>query len=149
MHKMSYPEAIKEVFEIWHVETMDIRSDSKAEYKNTDYLKADIKKIIEGYEADIIITNPPFNSAIEFVKKALEDVKEDGLVIMLLRLNFLGSKNRNEWLKANMPYEIYVHSKRMSFIDGKGTDSIEYAHFVWKKGYKGVTKLYLLDYNKD
>lgn len=146
---MSYPEAIKKVFPKWQIETFDIRNDSKAKYKNIDYLKTNIKEVIKDYEPQIIFTNPPFNLAMDFIKKAIDDVKEDGLVIMLLRLNFLGSKDRNEWLKDNMPYEIYVHSKRMSFIDGKGTDSIEYAHFVWKKGYKGVTKLYLLDYNKD
>lgn len=45
-----------------------------------------------------------------------------------------------------MPHEIYVHSKRMSFTKNGGTDSVEYAHFVWKKGSKSNTKLFLLDY---
>lgn len=143
-HDMSYPVALKKVFPMWNIETIDIREDSKANYK-TDYLKANIREVIKDYEPEIIFTNPPFNIAMDFVKKAIEDVKHGGYVIMLLRLNFLGSKVRNEWLRKNMPYEIYVHSKRICFSEDGKTDSIEYAHFVWKKGYAGVTKLYLLE----
>lgn len=66
---------------------------------------------------------------------------------MLQRLNFLASKGRNEWFLKNMPLEIYVHSKRMSFTDDGKTDSIEYAHFVWRRGYSGETaRVYLLPY---
>ncbi|MCR1959857.1 hypothetical protein CWE04_11450 [Thomasclavelia cocleata] len=143
---MSYPEAIKKVFPVWNIETLDIRMDSKANFKGVNYLDTDISKILPDYNADIIFTNPPFNLAMDFVKKAMCDVSENGYVIMLLRLNFLGSKDRNIWLRNNMPYEIYVHSKRMSFTKDGGTDSVEYAHFVWKKGYKGITRLHLLEF---
>ena len=34
-----------------------------------------------------------------------------------------------------MPEYIFVHHKRMSFIEGGGTDSVAYAHYVWRKGY--------------
>lgn len=145
-HGMTYPEAINEIIKDCKVKTLDIRPDSRAEYKNIDYLKTDISELIEGYKPNAIFTNPPFNLAMDFIKKALEEVNENGFVIMLLRLNFLGSESRNTWLKNNMPYEIYVHSKRMSFTGDGKTDSIEYAHFIWKKGHKGATKLYLLDY---
>ena len=137
-HIMSYPEVLKN--EDFELVTMDIRQDSLAALKG-DYLVTKFDKSF-----DMIFTNPPFVQALEFLQKALNDVKDDGYVIMLLRLNFLGSRARNEWLKNNMPYEIYVHSKRISFTDDGKTDSIEYAHFVWKKGYKGITKLYLLDF---
>lgn len=137
-HPMSYPEVLKD--ENFELITMDIREDSLAALKG-DYLKTTFDKSF-----DMIFTNPPFVQALEFLEKALNDVKDDGYVIMLLRLNFLGSKARNEWLRNNMPYEIYVHSKRMSFTEDGKTDSIEYAHFVWKKGYKDVTKLYLLNF---
>jgi len=33
-----------------------------------------------------------------------------------------------------MPSYVFVHSKRISFTDNGKTDSIEYAHYVWKKG---------------
>ena len=136
---MSYPEVLDN--ENFKLVTIDSRNDSMAEIVE-DYLD-----ITFDIPFDLIITNPPFALGLDFVQKSLRDVKDGGYVIMLLRLNFFGSKARNEWLKENMPYEVYVHSKRMSFTDNGKTDSIEYAHFVWKKGYKPeCAKLYLLDY---
>ena len=54
---------------------------------------------------------------------------------MLLRLNFLETKARKEFFDKFMPEYIFVHHKRMSFIEGGGTDSVAYAHYVWRKGY--------------
>ena len=34
-----------------------------------------------------------------------------------------------------MPKYCFVHHRRISFTDDRKTDSIEYAHFVWQKGY--------------
>lgn len=136
---MSYPEVLCN--ENFYLVTIDSRDDSMADIIE-DYLD-----ITFDSPFDLIITNPPFALGLDFVQKSLRNVKDGGYVIMLLRLNFFGSKVRNEWLKENMPYEVYVHSKRMSFTDNRKTDSIEYAHFVWKKGYKPeCAKLYLLDY---
>lgn len=141
----SYPDVINDSLTKCDITTLDIREDSRAQYKGVDYLTVDVKDYCKR-RPNIIITNPPFYLAEDFIKKALEDVEKDGYVITLLRLNFLGSQARNKWLLNNMPYEIYVHAKRMSFTaDGK-TDSIEYAHFVFKKGHKEMTRLYLLEY---
>ncbi len=140
----SYPEAFRSLSLVNELYTIDIREDSKATYKE-DYLTFDIKRIQK--EIDIIITNPPFYLAINIIKKALSDVKEGGYVIMLLRLNFFGSDKRNEWLRNNMPKFCFIHAKRMSFVKSGGTDSIEYAHFVWQKeNFKNYTKTYLLKY---
>ena len=145
-HEMSYPSVINKMLLNDHdLITLDIRNDSLAQYKPVDYLKCNILDYVSK-KPQMIISNPPFKNAFEFIQKALDDVCDDGYVVMLLRLNFLGSKVRNEWLRNNMPSEIYVHSKRMSFTDNGKTDSIEYAHFVWRKGYKGVTRLYLLEF---
>jgi hypothetical protein len=75
---------------------------------------------------DYIITNPPFSLAQEFVEKAMGVAD---VTVMLLRLNFLGSQKRAKFLRSNMP-DVYILSKRPSFT-GKGTDSTEYAWFVW------------------
>ena len=129
-HLMSYPVALKQVLkkDTYDLKTIDIREDSLAEIKG-DYLEIQLS-----YKPDIIITNPPFNIARNIIEKALNDVKDGGYVIMLLRLNFLGSKQRFDLWQTNLPKYIYVHHKRMSFQDNSKTDSIEYAHFVWKKG---------------
>lgn len=129
-HSMSYPDVIKEVIGTSNIRTMDIRPDSKAEII-IDYLQYQLE-----YKPDIIITNPPFFLAQEFITKALNDVVNDGYVVMLLRLNFLESKTRKKFFENNMPERIYAHSARMSFVDSGKTDSVAYAHFVWRKGRK-------------
>ena len=126
-HPMSYPKFIEENLG-GKVETIDIREDSLAEVKG-DYLLMDMP-----HEYDIIITNPPFNIAQQIIEKAMKDVQEGGYVIMLLRLNYLGSQQRKAFWEKYPPQRIYVHRKRMTFQDNGGTDSIEYMHCVWQKG---------------
>ena len=126
---MSYPSVIKEEFDPEEMETVDIRLDSLAENKQ-DYLLYQTPK--DFY--DVIITNPPFNLAQEIINKALEDVKEGGYVVMLLRLNFFGSNQRFDFWQKQLPVWAYVHHRRMSFTDDGKTDSIEYIHAVWQKG---------------
>ena len=128
LHDMSYPAVIKRLYN-YDVDTIDIRPDSRAVNKY-DYLEYSLE-----YKPDIIITNPPFNQAIEIIETALDDVKDDGYVIMLLRLNFFGSKVRFPFFQKYMPLFCYVHHERMSFTDDGKTDSIEYCHMVFRKGY--------------
>jgi len=80
-------------------------------------------------ETELIFTNPPFTFAQEFVEYSLERAK---CVVMLLRVNFLGSLKRYDFWKENKPDAMYVLSKRPSFT-GKGTDATEYAWFVWQR----------------
>lgn len=130
-HAMSYPDVLinKYNFDPNLLDTVDVREDSLAATKY-DFLNL---KIVQDY--DLVITNPPFNLAMEFIKKSLNSVQEGGYVVMLLRLNFLGTKLRKPFLQSNMPKWIYVHNRRMSFTDDNKTDSIEYMHAVWQKGY--------------
>jgi hypothetical protein len=91
-HSMSYEQAVPDNIKKYN--SIDIREDSLAELKD-DYLSVQLN-----YKPDIIITNPPFNIAIDIITKALVDVKEGGMVVMLLRLNFFGSKGRKSLLKV-------------------------------------------------
>lgn len=95
--------------------------------EGSDYLEH-----IALWRYDLIITNPPFSLAMEFLQKSLQ---EADTVVYLLRLNFLGSQKRKAFWQANRPSHILVLSKRPSFTGG-GTDSIEYAWFCWDRaGY--------------
>lgn len=125
---MSYPTVIRGAFDPSVLDTMDIREDSLSDIKG-DYLNTPMR----GY--DVIITNPPFYLAKEIIEKALNEVNEGGYVVMLLRLNFLGSKARKQFFETYPPEAIYVHHKRMSFTEDNKTDSVEYAHMVWRKGH--------------
>ncbi|NVJ05026.1 hypothetical protein HUW63_07200 [Myxococcus sp. AM001] len=75
---------------------------------------------------DAVITNPPYLEAMEFVAHCMTLASR---VAMLLRLNFLASNKRNTFMRQHCP-DVYVLPDRPSFT-GKGTDSIEYAWFVW------------------
>lgn len=140
-HGMAYPDAIAKhgKLNVRLLTTIDVREDSLADI-NADYLQC----LTMPHSYDMAITNPPFNLALSIIQKALTDVREGGLVVMLQRLNFFGSEERSTWMKSNMPALTYVHAKRIRFHD-KGAvnpqtgkkltgDSIEYAHFVWQRG---------------
>lgn len=119
------------------------------------------------FNTDIIITNPPFSMALEFLQKSL---READSVFYLLRLNFLGSAKRKAFWNANRPTHTLVLSQRPCFVwvcqgDKKRkikscgaayhpgtttvcecgckvkaqTDSIEYAWFGWDRA--GFCKL--------
>jgi len=75
---------------------------------------------------DVAITNPPFRQAQEFIDACL---KQANIVAMLLRLNYLASKKRWRFMTSNAP-DVFVLPSRPSFT-GAGTDSIEYAWFLW------------------
>ena len=78
---------------------------------------------------DLIITNPPYSLAKEFIERALPLRSNRGAVVMLLRINFLGGQKRARFLRAFTP-SIYVSPRRPSFTGG-GSDATEYAWFVW------------------
>jgi hypothetical protein len=98
---------------------------------------------------DVVLTNPPFSQAQEFVLKALQDGR---IVVMLLRLNWLGTDRRNLFLR-NHPPSIYVLPRRPAFgpnakhiregkLDAKDTDATEYAWFVW--GLEAVPTVHII-----
>lgn len=139
-NEASYISVINRFFEPTKICGIDIREDSKADVI-MDYLECEKENMSDH---DIIISNPPFYLAEEFVRKSLELVKSSGYVVMLLRLNFFGSRKRKEFFEEHMPKYCFIHHKRISFTDG-ATDSIEYAHFVWEKDSKNnYCKTYLI-----
>ena len=67
-------------------------------------------------------------------------------VAFLLRLNFLGGDERADFWRANPAKVVYVLSQRPSFTTDGGTDSTEYALFVWEKGWRGQTALEVISW---
>lgn len=90
---------------------------------------------------DVVMMNPPFRLAKEFIETCLGLAP---VVRALLRLNWLGGDDRNEFMRASKP-SIFVIPNRIPFIREKpeviakdapefkigATDSIEYAWFIW------------------
>ncbi len=85
---------------------------------------------------DLVITNPPFSRAMEFVERALDEVAPGGTVAMLLRLGWLASAQRVRF-HQECPADVYVLAKRPSFTGNGKTDATDYAWFVWGPGRGG------------
>lgn len=62
---------------------------------------------------DLILTNPPFSLAQEFITKALTEART---VIMLQRVNFLGSQARKSFWDKHPPTHLFILSNRPKFI---------------------------------
>lgn len=101
------------------VETFEINN-------GKDYFKTTLLP----HSKDLLVTNPPYYLAFEFVKKG---VKESWCSFWLLRLAFLSSLRRKQFFLDNPLSALIVLSKRPSFRLTGDTDSSDYAWFVWDK----------------
>jgi hypothetical protein len=85
----------------------------------------------------LILTNPPFSLAMEFVELALASQRPHrGTSAFLLRLSWLASSKRAAFHREN-PSDVYVLSRRPSFTGDGKSDSTDYAFFVWGPGPRG------------
>ena len=115
-----------------------------------DFLSDKNNKQWDGY----IITNPPYNKAVEFVEKAMSLIPDGMKVIMFLKVLFLESKKRYDLFKKYPPKTIWVSSSRIlcakngkfkEMVEGGGS-AVAYAWFVFEKGYKGDTIIKWFNY---
>lgn len=92
-----------------------------------------------------IVTNPPFNLAVPFVRKSLE--LTTGKVAMLLKLAFLEGRERAELFAQSPLARVHVFSRRLSFVPGDGARKLEgggmmaFAWLVWDHAHTGKPTL--------
>jgi SAM-dependent methyltransferase len=100
---------------------------TEGDVMNRDFLK----ETFGGDSFDLVIGNPPYSLAMEFVEHSLDlACGRGGTVAMLLRLPWAASQSRAEFHRAR-PADIYVLPKRPSFTPDGKTDATDYAWFVW------------------
>jgi len=76
---------------------------------------ADFLKSVWTLNADMIVMNPPYKIALQFVQRSIEAVeKTSGSVHALLRLGFLASAKRRDFWQHN-PADVMVLSRRPSY----------------------------------
>lgn len=100
-----------------------------------------LEETLDNFEGDII-TNPPYSSGLDFVKRALESVRPGGKVAMFLKVQFLEGQKRGEFFKQTPPRTVYISRSRL-FCAKNGDfarfpdSAIAYAWYVWEKGFTG------------
>jgi hypothetical protein len=125
---------IKKIYPNKHITAIELRKEEENNLKQCsniviidDYLNMNIN-----CKYDIIIGNPPYSIAIEFINTSLNILNNNGIIIFLLRTAFLESKSRYDFWQKNPPSGLYTLSKRPSFT-GHGTDATSYSWFTWDK----------------
>ena len=69
--------------------------------------------LLDDTKRECLVGNPPYSICKAFLSHCLEVSNE---VYMLVRLNFLGSKERREWFRKNSPSALFVLSERPNFV---------------------------------
>jgi len=109
----------------------------------------------EKEQYDIVLTNPPYSLAFEFIQKAKEVAREK--IIFLLPLSYLHGKKRYDtiWTDKKFPLaRIYVFTRYPMLgvplrHDGKyPTGMVVYCWMVWERGYKGDPFIKWIDNNQ-
>lgn len=83
----------------------------------------------------IVITNPPFCLAEQFIRKALDDGAER--VYMLLKSTFFHARSRLYLLEQYPLARVMPLTWRLDFT-GQGRPTMECSWFEWRKGYTGL-----------
>ena len=96
--------------------------------------------LLSGPTCDVIITNPPYALAEQFIYQALDRAP---LVIMLLRLAFLESERRAPLLDGGQLARVHVFANRLPMMHRAGwtgkraSSGIAFAWFVWDRAHRG------------
>lgn len=92
---------------------------------------------------DVVVGNPPYSMAEEFIRLGCDVLKPGGYLVFFLRLAFWAGQKRGLGLWRDYPpYEIVPSSRRPSFTgNGVSDQKTEYALFVWRKGFRGPFRL--------
>lgn len=108
-------------------------------WHKSNFLKWDLDGESERVSYDLIMGNPPFKLAREFVDHALPLLKGQGSILaLLLRIGFYGSQERFKWWTAARLRHVAMLVPRPGFVtvikpDGRrgSNDASEYGLFIW------------------
>lgn len=95
---------------------------------------------------DLVIGNPPYSLAEQFIRNSLEVMERGGDLFFLLRLEFLASQRRAYGLfHEHQPLNAFVMSKRPSFTGDGKTNAMDFMMLHFEKratvGEEGSTSV--------
>lgn len=135
-------DALSEIFVFSDIDSVDIEP-KRDDIIQADFLSDDNDELINK-DYDLVITNPPFKLAKEFIDKSLEI--SNRYVMYYLKIQFLEGINRKEWFRGLPLKYVYVYSYRSnphrngSPVDENGkkwSSTVCYAWYVFDHEYKG------------
>jgi hypothetical protein len=104
----------------------------------------DIKDFFEDETIrDNMVFNPPYKIAEQFILRALDRTKVNGVVAAIVNIKFLASQGRRDRLfKPHPPLEVLICSQRPSMPPGGGVveakgGTADYCWVVWRPGRQG------------
>ena len=112
-------EACSGIKDMWHGDFICEEGDAGPSYYDlTDHV-------------GLVLTNPPFTLAQQFIRHARHWCPNADLMF-LLRLGFLAAEKRAKFYAEMGTPDIYVLPNRPSFTGDGRTDGVDYAWFHWK-----------------
>lgn len=98
-------------------------------------------------EATVVLGNPPYNQAFEFLRQA-HALFPHAEILLLLRQAFTASEKRYDFMRVHVPDKFELPN-RPSFTGGGG-DSADYAWMRWPAGWERMSgSVYLLRLTDD
>ena len=102
------------------------------------------EKVAQDWNFDVILTNPPYKIATEFVNEGFKYAKEQ---YHLLRINFLEGQKRYDTLHTNGHLKnVYVFTKRISCSKGveeePQANAVCYCWYHFDRDYDGLPTLH-------
>lgn len=101
----------------------------------------------EKFNGDIL-TNPPFKSAVAFVRHGMTLLEERAKMFLFLKVQFLESRARKELFRVHPPKVVAVYSERQKCaMNGdfktycKNANTQCFAWFVFEKGFCGTPQI--------
>ena len=118
--------SMSKVLEVYghHVTSTDLRKDCGYGEGGVDFLTA------APMTCDMVVTNPPFNLAEQFIRKALDTAP---IVAMVLKSQYWHAKKRVDLFRENTPAYILPMTWRPDFLGG-GSPTMDCIWTVWIKG---------------
>jgi hypothetical protein len=119
-----------------------VLSDNQIDVISTDliyrgYGNGDIDFLKSVIVADVIITNPPFFLAEEFIRKAVSSPARR--VYMLLKATYFHAKERTDLFNEFPPSRVMPLNFRLDFT-GEGKPTMECVWVEWDKDTDGITR---------
>jgi hypothetical protein len=93
--------------------------------------------------APVVITNPPFNVAADFIEHGMGQLKLDAMALLLKSTFFHAAKRKPLFVKHPPLFKLDL-LWRPDF-SGEGSPTMELSWFVWKRGHQGSTTYNLIE----